>query len=160
MAYTFSDDGSIFGWNAKYVVLCPRFFEDDILSLSDQVAAAKKKTGLQKVIDPWRKVKARSLFHETYHWGPAEVSDPRCDRYPEFYDASAVVKLASTENGAGSKTNCTSFLCSNYSLSLLTFPRKLNPGSWPQWQYRFSKHSVLVTHQCRRTRPPPISKLC
>lgn len=160
VAYTFSDDGSIFGWNAKYVVLCPRFFEDDILSLSDQVAAAKKKTGLQKVIDPWRKVKARSLFHETYHWGPAEVSDPRCDRYPEFYDASAVVKLASTENVAGSKTNGTSFLGSNYSLSLLTFPRKLNPGHWPQWQYTFNKHSVLVTHPYRRTRPPPISKLC
>ncbi|KAL8725073.1 MAG: hypothetical protein Q9166_007584 [cf. Caloplaca sp. 2 TL-2023] len=109
MAYTFPDDGSIFGWNAKYVVLCPRFFEDDILSLADQTAAAKKNVGLQKVMDPWRKVKARSLFHETYHWGPAEVSDPRCDRTPEIYDASKVVNLASTENVAGSKTNAESW---------------------------------------------------
>ena len=105
MAYTFPDDGSIFGWNAKYVVLCPRFFDNDILSLADQTAAAKKDTSLQKVMDPWRKVKARSLFHETYHWGPAEVSDPRCDRTPEIYDPSRVVSLASSENVAGSKIN-------------------------------------------------------
>ena len=109
MAYTFPDDGSIFGWNAKYVVLCPRFFEDDILSLADQVAAAKKNTGLQKIMDPWRKVKARSLFHETYHWGPAEVSDPIANRVPEIYDAQAVVNLANQENVAGSKTNAESW---------------------------------------------------
>jgi hypothetical protein len=77
IAYTFPDDGSIFGWNAKYVVLCPRFFDNDILTLSDMTKNAKSNATAQKVIDPWRKVKARTLFHETYHWGPAEVSNPR-----------------------------------------------------------------------------------
>lgn len=109
MAYTFPDDGSIFGWNAKYVVLCPRFFEDDILTLEQQTSNAKQDKSIQQVMDPWRKVKARSLFHETYHWGPAEVSDPVCDRSPEIYDAGKVVQLAVDENIAGSKTNAESW---------------------------------------------------
>ena len=109
MAYTFPDDGTIFGWNAKYVVLCPRFFEDEILTLEQQTNNAKTNTTLQKVMDPWRKVKARSLFHETYHWGPAEVSDPICNRKPEIYDAGNVVQLAKDENIEGSKINAESW---------------------------------------------------
>lgn len=77
MAYTSPDNESVFGWNAKYVVLCPQFFEDDMQSLADQVAAAKNDKGLEKVMDPWRKVKARSLFHETYHLGPSRVFKPK-----------------------------------------------------------------------------------
>lgn len=103
-AYTFSDDSSIL-WNAKYIVLCPRFFESEILSLSEQVAAAKKDTSLQKVIDPWRRIRARSMFHETYHWGPDEVSDPICDLLPEVYAPAQVVDLASEKNVAGSRIN-------------------------------------------------------
>ncbi len=106
VAYTFSDDGRL-SWNAKYVVFCPRFFDPDIVSLSDQVASALKHPALKKVIDPWRKVRASVMVHETYHWGPAEVSDPRCDRKPEIYDPAGVVELASTENVAGSRTNGT-----------------------------------------------------
>lgn len=60
-------------------MFCPRFFEKEIVSLSDRVAEAKTNTTLQKVIDPWRYVKAWSLFHESYHWGPDEVSDPRAN---------------------------------------------------------------------------------
>ena len=103
-AYTFPDDGTVFGWNAKYVVLCPRFFEDDVLSLADQVTAARKNDTLQKVIDPWRKVKARIIFHETYHWSP-EVSKPRCDRKREVYDPAEIVQIAKEENVAGTKLN-------------------------------------------------------
>jgi hypothetical protein len=103
-AYTFSDDGRL-SWNAKYVVFCPRFFQPDVLSLADRVASALENPALQKVIDPWRRVRASIMVHETYHWGPAEVSDPRCDRRPEIYDAAGVVKLAATENVAGSRTN-------------------------------------------------------
>ncbi|KAF2239488.1 hypothetical protein EV356DRAFT_562960 [Viridothelium virens] len=109
MAYTFPDDGSIFGWNAKYVVLCPRFFDDEILTLEQQTNNAKQDKSIQQVMDPWRKIKARSLFHETYHWGPAEVSDPICNRSPEIYDAGKVAQLASSENVAGSKTNAESW---------------------------------------------------
>jgi hypothetical protein len=102
-AYTFSDDGYL--WNAKYVVLCPRFFEKEIVSLADRVEEAKKNITLQKVTDSWRYVKARSLFHETYHWGPAEVSKPICDQKPEIYDGASVARLAKDKNVAGSKTN-------------------------------------------------------
>lgn len=101
MAYTFPDDGTIFGWNAKYVVFCPRFFQTDILSLDAATTAAKANKTMQGVMDPWRKVHARSFFHETYHWGPAEVSDPIANRKPEIYDPAAVVALASKENIAG-----------------------------------------------------------
>ena len=109
LAYTFPDDGTIFGWNAKYVVLCPRFFEDDILTLQQQTNNAKQDKSIQEVMDPWRKVKARSLFHETYHWGPAEVSDPICNKKPELYLPKKVVSLANEENIGGSKTNAESW---------------------------------------------------
>lgn len=108
-AYTFPDDGTIFGWNAKYVVLCPRFFDADILTLEQQTNKARSNTSLQTTIDSWRRVKARSLFHETYHWGPAEVSNPRCNLKPEIYDPKKVTSLATNENVAGSRINAESW---------------------------------------------------
>lgn len=105
VAYTFPDDGTLL-WNAKYVVLCPRFFDKDITTLEAKVAQAKENPDMQKTMsDLWRKVKARVLFHESYHWGKAEVSDPRCNRSPEVYDPSKVVKLALDENVKGAGLN-------------------------------------------------------
>ncbi|KAI9708733.1 MAG: hypothetical protein M1820_003688 [Bogoriella megaspora] len=108
-AFTFPDDGTIFGWNAKYVVLCPRFFDNDILTLEQQTNNAKKDKLIPEVMDNWRKIKSGVLFHETYHWGPAEVSDPRCNRKPEIYDPGKVSQLARDENIKGSKTNAESW---------------------------------------------------
>lgn len=39
-AYTFPDDGTLL-WNIKYVMLCPRFFEDKIMALEAKVPQAK-----------------------------------------------------------------------------------------------------------------------
>jgi hypothetical protein len=63
-AYTFSDDGHWYGWNAKYVAtfFCPRFFDDDILTLAQMVADGWRNSTLQKIMDPWRKVKARVVY--------------------------------------------------------------------------------------------------
>ncbi|KAN0072003.1 hypothetical protein V8E54_009732 [Elaphomyces granulatus] len=62
IAYTFSDDGHWYRWNAKHVVFCPRFFDDDILTLAQMVADGWRDSTLQKIMDPWRKVKARVVY--------------------------------------------------------------------------------------------------
>lgn len=103
-AYTFADDGYL--WNAKYVVLCPRFFEDEITTLEAKIALARRDPRLQKTMsDFWRRIKAGVIFHETYHWGKDEVSDPRCSQTREFYDPTEVVELALKENVAAAKLN-------------------------------------------------------
>lgn len=59
-------------------------------------------------MNPWRAARARSLFHETYHWGTT-VSQPRCNRRPEIYQPKDVVDLATNENTNGAKINAESW---------------------------------------------------
>ncbi|KAL2038570.1 hypothetical protein N7G274_008618 [Stereocaulon virgatum] len=135
-AYTFSDDGTLL-WNAKYVVLCPRFFEDEITTLEAKVEQAKNDPDMQKTMsDLWRKIKARVVFHESYHWGKEEVSDPRCNLKPEVYNARKVMELASEENVKVARLNAESwaqaamatYLQQTFNLSSPPKPASQRPG--------------------------------
>lgn len=113
-AYTFSDNGYI--WNAKYVVFCPRFFEDEITTLEAKVAQAQGDSNMQRTMsDRWRRIKAGVIFHETYHWGKDEVSDPRCSGTKEIYDPAKVVKLASDKNVVVARLNGEMILLTSFS---------------------------------------------
>lgn len=105
-AYTFDDLGTI--WSAHYVVFCPTFFGDRMASLAQRVQEGKNSPSLQGVMNPWRAARARSLFHETYHWGTT-VSRPKCNRRPEVYQPKDVVDLATNENTNGAKINAESW---------------------------------------------------
>ena len=93
-------------WNAKYVFFCPRFFEDEITTLEAKVAQAQGDHNMQRTMsDRWRRIKAGVIFHETYHWGKDEVSDPQCSGIKEIYDPRKVVRLALNKNIAVARLN-------------------------------------------------------
>lgn len=62
-------------------------------SLADVTKEANGDPEMQRTINKWRKARARSLFHESYHWKDT-VSQPRCDLSPEVYQPQPVVDLA------------------------------------------------------------------
>ncbi|KAJ5600696.1 hypothetical protein N7450_001763 [Penicillium hetheringtonii] len=111
-AYTWDDPGKF--WSAHYVVFCPQFFSSSMTSLAAAVEAADGDAVVQRTIDYWKPIRARALFHETYHWKDT-VSVPRCldwARYP-----SAITKLARVdqENAA---TNAESWTLAALSIFL------------------------------------------
>lgn len=77
-------------------------------SLAQRVQEGKTSPKLQGIMNPWRAARARSLFHETYHWGTT-VSRPRCNRQPEIYQPKDVVDLATNENTKEAKINAESW---------------------------------------------------
>ena len=87
-AYTWNDIGTF--WKAHYVVLCPQFFSSELSSLAVAVQTAEKDHIMQNTIDYWRPIRARSIFHETYHW-EYTVSDPLT--WDESYDPAEIVQL-------------------------------------------------------------------
>jgi hypothetical protein len=60
---------------------------------------------MQTTMDYWRPVRARSIFHETYHWGTT-VSNPRCLDYA--YKPLAITNLAVSDQ-TKSATNAESW---------------------------------------------------
>ncbi len=93
-AFTFDDPG--FFWTAHYVVFCPTFFGKRMTSLRARTDEANGDPEMQRTINIWRATRARSLFHETYHWAKT-VSDPKCNLQPERYQPLRVVELAATD---------------------------------------------------------------
>jgi hypothetical protein len=93
LAYTWEDIGYIVSWH--YVVFCPRFFADDVVSLATQTQNANNNPGMQTVMDYWKPVRARTMFHETYHW-QYTVSIPRALDYG--YTPQQVVALAANND--------------------------------------------------------------
>ena len=92
-----------------YVVLCPTFFDNArMASLAQRVEEARNKPDLQTSMEPWRSVRARVLFHETYYWGET-VSKPKCDLRPQKHRAQDVVRLAKEQNIATVKLNAESW---------------------------------------------------
>ncbi|KAJ7680181.1 hypothetical protein B0H14DRAFT_2655445 [Mycena olivaceomarginata] len=83
------------GENSKndypYVVFCPLWFSEKLISLRNKTGTANGDINMQTTMDYWRPVRARSIFHETYHW-KTTVSEPRCLDYA--YKALAVTNLA------------------------------------------------------------------
>jgi hypothetical protein len=88
-AYAFNDIGLI--WQAHYVVFCPQFFSNQLTSLATKVLTAQGDIYMQETIDYWRPIRARTMFHETYHW-EYTVSEPLAIDYA--YDPQAIVDLA------------------------------------------------------------------
>ncbi|KAJ7876769.1 hypothetical protein B0H14DRAFT_2568148 [Mycena olivaceomarginata] len=76
-----------------YVVFCPLWFSEKLISLRNKTGTANGDINMQTTMDYWRPVRARSIFHETYHW-KTTVSEPRCLDYA--YKALAVTNLAGT----------------------------------------------------------------
>jgi hypothetical protein len=88
-AYSWNDIGWFF--YSHYTVFCPEFFRAALTSLADQVETANGDIYMQTTIDYWRPIRARSLFHESYHW-EYTVSDPLT--WDETYQPLEIVKLA------------------------------------------------------------------
>jgi hypothetical protein len=68
-AYTWDDLGGIFSWSAHHVVLCPRWFDSDLVDLQTKVTELRNNPSRQMIINNFKKSYSRVLFHETYHWG-------------------------------------------------------------------------------------------
>lgn len=151
--FTFADDGYI--WNAKYVVLCPRFFEGDVTTLEAKVARAQRRPDLQRTMgDFWRRIKAGVIFHETYHWGKDEVSDPRCYLKEEIYNPERVVELALDKNVEIARLNGEMILIFHFLhfLALRNLLLLIHP---------FIHSSILLPfpsiRKTKRNIPPPLS---
>jgi hypothetical protein len=89
-AYTWDNRGWF--WTNHMIVFCPLFFDErNMTSLFTKVLQANGKPEMQNTMDYWRPVRARTLFHETYHW-ETTVSVPRC--LDKGYTPQQVVDLA------------------------------------------------------------------
>ena len=129
-AYTFDDLGTL--WSAHYVVFCPKFWGDSMSSLAQLVEEGKNDSTLQGVMNPWRYARARSLFHETYHWGTT-VSQPKCNRRPEKYTPKDVVDLAKNGNTKEARLNAESWAQAAMAMYLQqTFNLKSPPVPQPE----------------------------
>ena len=84
------------------------FFSDRLTSLAQLVQKGKDNSTLRGIIDPWQAARARTIFHESYHWART-VSRPLCDRVPEVYLPKEVYHLARRENTGGAKRNAESW---------------------------------------------------
>jgi hypothetical protein len=90
---------------SPYFVFCPLWFSEKLISLRNKTGTANGDINMQTTMDYWRPVRARSIFHETYHW-KTTVSDPRCLDYE--YKALAVTNLAVSDQSK-STTNAESW---------------------------------------------------
>ncbi|KAK3904903.1 hypothetical protein C8A05DRAFT_31319 [Staphylotrichum tortipilum] len=88
-AYSWNDLGTI--WQAHYVVFCPEFFGSGMSSLATKVETAQGDIYMQSTIDYWRPVRARTMFHESYHW-EYTVSEPLAVDYT--YNPKEITDLA------------------------------------------------------------------
>ncbi|KAM0444978.1 hypothetical protein ACHAQK_002522 [Fusarium lateritium] len=73
-------------------VFCPRWFTKKLSNVDILVELGRDKDK-QKYINPWKDSRARTLYHETFHW-ERTVSDPKCLDYA--YAPEKVVELAET----------------------------------------------------------------
>lgn len=106
LAYTFNDLGVL--WSAHYLILCPRFFSDELTSLARLVELGRVNPERAVIIDTWLIARASVIFHETYHWSKT-VARPPLNREPEVYRPKKVYDLARKENTEGAKTNAQSW---------------------------------------------------
>lgn len=88
-AYSWSDTGTF--WQSQYVVFCPMFFTSELSSLASKVKLAQDIPHMPRIIDYWRPIRARTLFHETYHWEKT-VSNPQT--IDHTYDPRIIFELA------------------------------------------------------------------
>jgi Lysine-specific metallo-endopeptidase len=89
-AHTWTTYGLI--WTTHYVNFCPLFFNDArMTSLATKVEEATNNITKQITMDEWRPVRARTMFHEMFHWNPT-VTVPMARDYA--YKPSAVTSLA------------------------------------------------------------------
>ncbi|KAH7466503.1 hypothetical protein FOMA001_g15942 [Fusarium oxysporum f. sp. matthiolae] len=89
-AYTWDSIGTF--WTNHYVVFCPRWFTKKLSNVDILVELGRDKAK-QKYINPWKDSRARTMYHETFHW-ERTVSDPKCLDYA--YAPDKVVERAET----------------------------------------------------------------
>ncbi len=78
-------------WQAHYVVFCEQFFGNELTSLATKVETAQGDIYMQSTIDYWRPIRARTMFHESYHW-ETTVSVPLTIDFT--YDPKEITDLA------------------------------------------------------------------